>query len=90
MTNASDITLDNLTVKPASEPQRHEVTLRTGAHWGASAGVGLDDWMRLTSIFDAGEYARDGKLTTWLVLASDQSARLPNLIEQDTGSERRS
>ena len=79
MSKASDTTLHNLTVKPASEAQRHEVVLRNAAHWGAKAGIDTDTFLRLCAIIEAGEYARDGKQTTWLAIVPIYITRMLRL-----------
>jgi hypothetical protein len=61
------MSLDHLIIKPASEAQTHEAQLRNGAYWGASAGVSIDDYLRLHPILQKGVFARDGKLQYWSV-----------------------
>lgn len=70
MSKARYTSLVNLMVKPVSEAQNHEAILRNASHWGVGAGIGTEDYIKLSGIFEAGEYARDGKLTKWLVSAS--------------------
>jgi len=71
MSKARDTALVNLMVKPVSEAQNHEVILRNASHWGARAGIGTEDFIRWTTIFDNEEYARDGKLTKWVLVPKD-------------------
>ncbi|CAE6346502.1 unnamed protein product [Rhizoctonia solani] len=65
------MSLDHLIIKPASEAQTHEAQLRNGAYWGASAGVSIDDYLRLHPILQKGVFARDGKLQYWVLVSKD-------------------
>lgn len=61
------MSLDYLIIKPATEAQAHEVILRNAAHWGARVGISVEDYVELSTVFQQGAFARDGRLKTWYV-----------------------
>ncbi|KAJ1300329.1 hypothetical protein OPQ81_005150 [Rhizoctonia solani] len=58
------MSLDHLIIKPATKAQAHEAIVRNAAHWGARAGINVDDYVKLSAIVQEGVFARDGRLQT--------------------------
>ncbi|CAE6424574.1 unnamed protein product [Rhizoctonia solani] len=65
------MTLDHLIVKPATKAQAHEVVLRNAAHWGTKVGMTVDDFVKLSAVFQQGVFAQDGRHTVWVLAPED-------------------
>jgi hypothetical protein len=58
------INLQKLTISPANEEQKLEITKHVTDHWG-SPEAGLQYFTRLQSLIESKDYASGGKLTYW-------------------------
>lgn len=65
--------INDLIVKPASEAQTREVILRNAAQWGAKAGIAVEDFVKLNAIFQTGDYARNARLTIWVLVPANDT-----------------
>ncbi|KEP50739.1 hypothetical protein V565_074280 [Rhizoctonia solani 123E] len=65
------MSLEHLIIKPATQAQSHEALLQEAGFWGARAGISVEDYVKLGPIFDQGVFARDGRLTVWVLVPED-------------------
>ncbi|CAE6467572.1 unnamed protein product [Rhizoctonia solani] len=62
------MSLEHLVVKKATKSQAHEFVLRNAGHWGARAGISVDDYVKLSKTFLQGAFAHDGRHTVWVLV----------------------
>ncbi|KAJ1300328.1 hypothetical protein OPQ81_005149 [Rhizoctonia solani] len=65
------MSLDHLIIKPATESQAHEAVVRNAGHWGARAGISVDDFVKLFAILQQGPFAQNGRTETWVLVPED-------------------
>ncbi|KAL5632201.1 hypothetical protein ACGC1H_000265 [Rhizoctonia solani] len=65
------MSLEHLIIKPATEAQSHEALLQEAGYWGARAGISVEDYVKLAPMFEQGVFARDGRLTIWVLVPED-------------------
>ncbi|CAE6424558.1 unnamed protein product [Rhizoctonia solani] len=60
-----------LIIKPATEAQAREATIREAGYWGARAEVSVEDYLKLSTIFQQGAFAQDGRVGIWVLAPKD-------------------
>ncbi|GAB1527415.1 hypothetical protein RhiTH_010590 [Rhizoctonia solani] len=65
------MSIGHLIVKPATKSQARQVIIRNAGHWGAKVQMSVDDFVKLSQVFQQGPYASDGKLTIWVLVPED-------------------
>ncbi|CUA71960.1 hypothetical protein RSOLAG22IIIB_09976 [Rhizoctonia solani] len=65
------MSLERLIIKPATEAQAHETVVRNASHWGARANITVEDFVKLSAIFQQSAFARDGRLNNWVLVPED-------------------
>ncbi|CUA71961.1 hypothetical protein RSOLAG22IIIB_09977 [Rhizoctonia solani] len=62
------MSLEHLIIKQATDAQAHEALLHEAGFWGARFEINVNDYVKLAPIFEHGAFARDGRLTHWVLV----------------------
>ncbi|CUA72049.1 hypothetical protein RSOLAG22IIIB_10019 [Rhizoctonia solani] len=65
------MSLEHLIIKQATDAQAQEALLHEAGLWGARFEIDINDYVKLAPIFEHGAFARDGRLTLWVLIPED-------------------